>query len=181
VDKYEPFLNDLRQRAVEAEIGELVETHCLDMAEIPQRFKNIDLLWSEGAAYNIGFANALSTWAAAIPAGGLAVVSELSWLRAMAPEQVKQFFQTGYPDMQSVPQNAAIAEKAGYKMLATHTLPTAAWVDGYYDVLGSRAKALVGHADVSVRSLAAEMLGEIDVFSQSDNSYGYVFYVLERT
>ncbi len=56
----------------------------MDMKDIPTRFNSIDLLWSEGAAYNIGFSNALTTWASAIDQNGFAVISELSWLRRKA-------------------------------------------------------------------------------------------------
>jgi trans-aconitate methyltransferase len=180
VDSYEPFLKDLVRRANEARIEHLVQTHCLDMKDIPGVFPRIDLLWSEGAAYNIGFSNALTTWASAITPRGCAVVSELSWLREQVPDAVREFFLSGYPDMQSIPQNMAIAEKAGYKVLATHTLPNEAWVEGYYDVLEPRAKALVEHPDSSVRDFAVETLKEIEIFNYSEGSYGYVFYVLQR-
>ena len=69
---------------------------------------------------------------------------------------------------------------AGYKVLTTHTLPRRAWVDGYYDTLGPRAKALLDHPDAAVRDFAAETMREIEVFDQSEDSYGYVFYVLQR-
>src|SRR5262245_17708351 len=62
IDSHEPFLNDLVRRAGEANVGHLVPPHCMDMKDIPQRFREVDLLWSEGAAYNIGFARALATW-----------------------------------------------------------------------------------------------------------------------
>ena len=80
VDSYEPFLNDLRRRAEAAGIEHLIQTHCMDMKDIPAAFQPIDLLWSEGAAYNIDFAHALAIWASALVPDGLAVVSELSWL-----------------------------------------------------------------------------------------------------
>ena len=44
VDTYEPFLNDLTQRAREAGIEHLVQTHCMDMKGIPDVFQHIDLL-----------------------------------------------------------------------------------------------------------------------------------------
>lgn len=59
VDNYAPFLPHLNRRAAEAGIEHLVKTHCMDMADIPAVFRGIDLLWSEGAAYSIGFADAL--------------------------------------------------------------------------------------------------------------------------
>ena len=65
-------------------------------------------------------------------------------------------------------------------MLATHTLPRSAWVNGFYDLLALRAKTLLDHADPAVQALAAEMVREVEVFEISEDSYGYVFYVLQR-
>jgi SAM-dependent methyltransferase len=178
VDSSEPFLSDLVRRAGEAQVGHLVRAHCMDMRDIPQAFQGIDLLWSEGAAYNIGFRNALATWAPALAPDGLLVVSELSWLKERAPDAVREFFRTGYPDMRSVQDNIAVAEGAGYKVVTTYTLPRGAWVDGYYDILAPRAKALLDHPDPRVRDFAAETVQEIEVFQCSEDSYGYVFYVL---
>jgi SAM-dependent methyltransferase len=180
VDSYEPFLNDLQSRARKAKLEPLVQTHCMDMKDIPRIFSGIDLLWSEGAAYNIGFSNALATWASALVSGGFAVISELSWLKAQAPDTVREFFRSGYPDMQFVQRNIAVAETAGYKLLATYTLPREAWVDGYYDILAPRAKALLAHPDPPVRDFAAETIREIEIFDSCEDSYGYVFYVLQR-
>ncbi len=151
----------------------------MDMKDIPEVFRDIDLLWSEGAAYNIGFRNALASWSAALAMRGFAVVSELSWLKESAPDEVRNFFRSGYPDMHSVQENIAAAEATGYRVLATHTLPRHAWIDGYYDVLAPRAKALLEDADPAVRDLAAETVREIDAFDRSEESYGYVFFVLQ--
>jgi SAM-dependent methyltransferase len=180
VDLYQPFLADLVRRAQDAQVGHLVRAHCMDMKDIPDVFPGIDLLWSEGAAYNIGFGNALSTWAHTLVRGGFAVVSELSWLKEPAPEPAREFFRSGYPDMRSVPHNIAVAESAGYRLLSTYTLPAQAWVEDYYDVLEPRALVLLEHDDASVRAFAAETMREIEVFRRSEGSYGYVFYVLQR-
>jgi len=180
VDSYEPFLNDLMRRAKEARIEHVVQTHCMDMKNIPNAFQHIDLLWSEGAAYNIGFSDALTTWASSINKDGFAVVSELSWLREQVPNTVREFFLSGYPDMQSVQQNLAVAENTGYRVLTTYTLPKEAWLEGYYDVLEPRAKSLVDHPDSSVRDFAVETIKEIEIFRHSEDSYGYVFSVLQR-
>jgi SAM-dependent methyltransferase len=181
VDSYQPFLDRLRQRAEERKVTQLVRTHCMDMKDVPNVFPTVDLLWAEGAAYNIGFANALATWAKAIRPDGFAVVSELCWLRDKIPEAVREFFRSGYPEMQSVEQNIATAEEAGYKLFNTYTLPKEAWVKDYYDVLEPRAKSLVSHSDVAVRDFAVETLKEIEAFKIAEESYGYVFYVLQRS
>jgi SAM-dependent methyltransferase len=181
VDSYQPFLDRLRQHANEEGVAQLVRTHCMDMKDIPSVFPTIDLLWAEGAAYNIGFANALAIWAKAIRPGGFAVVSELCWLRDEIPNAVREFFRSGYPEMQSVQQNIATAEQAGYELFNTYTLPKETWVKDYYDILEPRAKSLVNHTDVAVRDFAIETLKEIETFKISEESYGYVFYVLKRS
>ena len=181
IDSHKPFLDELVIRAREENLERLVQSHCMDMNDIPSAFQDIDLLWSEGAAYNIGFPNALATWKTAMVSGGFAVVSELCWLKEQAPPgDVEAFFRCGYPDMRSVQQTITIAEEAGFKVLATHTLPEEAWMNGYYDILHQRAKALAGHPDSSVRDLAAETIREIEIFGCSNGSYGYVFFALER-
>ena len=181
VDSYQPFLNRLQRHAEEKGLAHLVQMHCMDMKDIPTVFPTIDLLWAEGAAYNIGFANALRSWAKAIQPNGFAVVSELCWLHEKIPDTVKEFFRLGYPDMQSVQEDIAIAEEAGYKIFNTYTLPKEAWVEDYYDILEPSAKSLMNHSDVAVRGLAAETLKEIETFRVSEDSYGYVFYVLQRS
>jgi SAM-dependent methyltransferase len=180
VDSHQPFLEDLVRRSREAKLGHLVQVHCMDMKDIPHVFQGIDLLWSEGAAYTIGFPNALAAWAPALAAPGFVVASELSWLRERVPEEVTEFFRTGYPGIKSVVRNVAVAERVGYRVLATHTLPRSAWTDGYYDILEPRARDLLDHPDPSVRGVAAETVREIEVFHRSDDSYGYVFYLLQR-
>ncbi len=167
------------RRVREAGLERLVQAHCMDMKAIPAAFPRIDLLWSEGAAYNIGFSDALKAWAPAIRPDGFAVVSELTWLRERIPEAVREFFRSGYPAMQSVEQNLRIVERAGYTVLGTYTLPKAAWVEGYYEILAPRAKALVDHPDASVRDFARETVREIEIFEAAEDSYGYVFFTLQ--
>jgi SAM-dependent methyltransferase len=181
VDSYQPFLDRLRHRAKEKNLAELVRTHWMDMKDIPSVFPDIDLLWAEGAAYNIGFANALATWAKAIRQNGFAVVSELCWLRDKIPNDVGKFFRSGYPEMESVEHNIATAEKAGYKIFNIYALPKEAWVKDYYDILEPRAKSLVRHSDIAVRDFAVEALREIGTFKKAQDSYGYVFFILQRS
>ncbi len=181
VDSYQPFLDRLSQRAKEQGLAQMVRPHCTDMKDIPNVFPTIDLLWAEGAAYNIGFANALIGWAKAIRPDGFAVISELCWLRDdKIPDAVREFFRSGYPQMQSVEQNFQTAEEAGYEVFNTYRLPKESWVKGYYDILEPRAKSLVNQSDPAVRNFAVETLREIEIFTISEDSYAYVFYVLQR-
>jgi len=114
--------------------------NCMDMANISNNFQGISLLWSESAAYNIGFPNALKSWRTAVKTGGFVVVSELSWLQDEAHIDVQKFWQNEYPDMRTFDENLMVAEDAGYNILATYTVPRETWIEGFYDILEPRAK-----------------------------------------
>lgn len=145
------------------------------------RFTDIDLLWSEGVAYNMGFATALSAWAGAIREGGFAVVSELCWLKDDPPALARDFFEGGYPDMRTIPASVELAHASGFRCLESFALPDHAWVDGYYEVLEPRATALLDHAGEAVRDFAQDAIREIEVLRRSEGSYGYVFFVLQSS
>src|SRR5215467_676702 len=115
LDSYQPFLDRLSRRAEDKGLAQLVRTHCMDMKDIPGVFPRIDLLWAEGAAYNIGFANALATWAKAIRQNAFAVVSELCWLCDKIPDAVREFFRSRYLELKSAENNNVKTEKARYK------------------------------------------------------------------
>lgn len=178
IDNYNPFLMDLDQRANECEKKLEIETSCMDMKDLVTRFPQIDLLWSEGAAYSIGFSNALETWLPALKPEGILAVSELCWLKDDAPEEVLSFFEEGYPDMKSVGEIKVLVDQLGYKLLSHRYLPSNTWYDDYYELLQPRASSLLDHEDEEVRAFAESTLEEIRIFDLSQDSYGYVFFVL---
>ncbi|MGQ0842972.1 MAG: class I SAM-dependent methyltransferase [Sporichthyaceae bacterium] len=180
VDAHQPFLDDLMYLAGQAGVRQWIRPRCMDMGTIAEVIPRIDLLWSEGAAYSIGFANALTSWAESVVPGGFVAVTELCWLREDPDPAAVQFFAATYPDMGSVPDVLLGAERAGYLVLDHFTLPREAWVDGYYEVLRPRAEMFLEHDDAAVRELAALTVAEIDLFDRAEGSYGYEFLVLRR-
>lgn len=182
VDTSERHLSKLARYASELGMEQLVHMHLMDMADIPARFPVIDLLWSECAAYHIGFLRALEIWFDTIRPGGHAVLSELSWLRNPddVPPTVREYFGSGYPEMHTIEHNLMIAKNIGYEVLATHLLSRDAWIDGYYDRLKPLANSLLHHSEAAVRTFARQTLDGVRAFDLAEGNYGYVFYILKR-
>lgn len=180
VDVHQPFLDDLLYRAGQAGVRQWVRPRCMDMGDIGDVLPRIDLLWSEGAAYNIGFANALNTWAQAVVPGGFVVVTELCWVREDPASAAVAFFGDAYPDMGSVADALLAADRAGYEVLDHFTLPREAWIEDYYEVLGPRASNFLDHDDPAVREFAALTVAEVELFDRAEGGYGYEFLVLRR-
>ena len=58
---------------------------------------SFDLIWSEGAIYNIGFRAGLEAWRPLLVKGGCMAVSEATWLTEDRPAEARAFWQEGYP------------------------------------------------------------------------------------
>ena len=77
VDFSREFLDELINRAKQRGLEHLVETIECDMGSLDWKPETIDLLWSEGAAYNLTFEGALKAWRPLMAANGIAVISEI--------------------------------------------------------------------------------------------------------
>jgi cyclopropane fatty-acyl-phospholipid synthase-like methyltransferase len=80
-DLFAAFLGQLRERAAAMGQAKRIQTVTADMHRLPFRAGSFDRIWSEGAAYVMGFDEALATWRSLAREGGYLVVSELSWFR----------------------------------------------------------------------------------------------------
>ncbi len=52
------------------------------MDKLPFGDEEFDIIWSEGAIYNIGFERGVKDWSRYLKVGGLLVVSEITWITA---------------------------------------------------------------------------------------------------
>lgn len=135
----------------------------------------LDLVWSEGAAYAVGFETALRAWKPLLRTGGFAVVSECEWLSKQRSPDAVAFWRASYPQMGDCQSNTIIAENAGFQVMATHVLSDRGW-QLYYDALGEALQGKDGQraAPEFVRGVEAE----IALWQACRGSYGYRFYVL---
>ena len=179
VDTGREYLDQLQARAEAAGVADRIETLTADMTALPFEPARFDLIWSEGAAYVMGFAAALSAWRRFLKPGGFIAVSELVWLRPDPPAEVAAFFRDEYPAMTDVAANLETVRHAGYELLGHFTLPDAAWWDHYYTPLQAKLPALrekYAGDDAALR-LIATTEREIDMRRRFGDCYGYEFFV----
>jgi serine/threonine-protein kinase HipA len=183
VDVDAGFLGALRRRAASEGLGARVRTLTASMDGLDLAPGTFDLVWSEGAAYQIGFDRALALWRPWLRVGGGLAVTELAWLAAEPPADARRFWEGAYPAMRSRAANRAAIERAGFELAGDFALPASDWWEGYYAELEPRIAPLRARFAASpeaqaVLDAAAE---EIDLFRRSDGAYGYVFYVATRS
>jgi serine/threonine-protein kinase HipA len=178
VDIHQPFLHQLRRTAQAHGLASLIETRCADMAAPGVPPASVDLLWSEGAVYLLGFEQGLRFWRPLLAPGGCLVASECSWLCADPPAEATAFFRAGYPGMAGIAQNLERARAAGFDAIDHFTLPPAAWWDEFYAPLQERMGQLAPDADPALAAVIDETRREIELYRLHGDSYGYVFYLL---
>ncbi|MEO1093325.1 MAG: class I SAM-dependent methyltransferase [Cyanobacteria bacterium J06638_28] len=181
VDLYHPYLDELQRRAVAAGLDKQITVTQADMADLPFAPASFDLIWAEGSAYALGFANALQNWRSLLKHPGYLAVSEVSWTRADLPAPVVDFWRTEYPAIQSIEANLAAIEAAGYQTLAHFILPPEAWWEHYYTPLEQRLEVLERqyHNIPEAQSVFDQHRCEMETHRQYADYYGYVFYILQ--
>ena len=177
VDSSLAFINELKGRAQQLGLEHLLIPIHGDMAKLDWPVGSIDLLWSEGAAYNLGFEQALKTWRPLLATSGIAVISEMSWFADDVPEPAIAYWQDAYPVMGTEAENVARAKRSGFSVLSTHRLPSQAWWVNYYNPLRERMQQL--EITPMTQSVIRETEEEMSLFEQFSDFYGYTFYVLQ--
>jgi SAM-dependent methyltransferase len=178
VDIHGPFLRQL-ERAAEAQgLSHLIKTRQEDMGTLDLPPDSIDLIWSEGAAYFLGFEEALSRWRRLLKPLGLMALTECTWLTDNPPDEASRFWRQAYPGMATIAQNCRRADAHGFEVLDTFAIPECAWWDDYYTPLHNRVRKLRPNATAELSRLLDETEREIDLFRRHANAYGYVFFLL---
>lgn len=176
VDFSSVFIEELRIRAKQAGLEDLITPIHGDMGKLDWADASVDLLWSEGAAYNLGFEQALKLWRQLLANNGIAVVSEMSWFSDQVPESAIAYWQKAYPMIGSEAENIHRATRAGFGVLSTHRLPSSAWWINYYEPLRKNMKQ--SETTPVTQAVIREIEEEMALFEQFSDFYGYTFYVM---
>lgn len=181
VDNHLPFLDKLRHEASETGNAVKIKTLQCDMGNLQFDEELFDVVWSEGAIYNIGFETGLRKWKPLLKTGGYLVVSELTWLQSGAPDNLRKFWREEYPAMKDTARNLMLIQHAGYHLIAHFTIAESAWW-AYYRPIEKRLLLLRKKYQAMPNALAVverEQQG-IDMYRTYADYFGYVFYICQR-
>ena len=182
VDLFPEFLDILTERARAAGCSEQIETLAESMDSLPFAAGSLDLIWSEGAIYNMGFSKGIEAWRPFLRPGGVIAVSEITWLRPDPPEEIRQHWNSEYAEIATASEKIAILECAGYDLLGYLALPSTNWVDNYYEPTEERMPAfLERHAGLPEAAEIVEMeRQEADLYKRYQDWFSYGFYVARK-
>lgn len=180
VDIHRPFLETFERHAAEKGLSDRVSTRLAGMTESGIAPASLDLIWSEGAVFTVGFDTALEAFWHLVKPCALLVVSECVWLQEQVPGVLREFWDRAYPGMRTAGGNIREAETAGYRFIHAEVLPSELWEKEFYQPM----EALIARQDPDMssgmRAIVNETQDEIALFRQFNHLYGYVFHVFQR-
>ena len=179
VDLFPTFINLFNSNADKLNLQERVKGIVGSMYNLPFQNEELDLIWSEGAIYNIGFEHGLNEWRKFLKAGGYIAVSEVSWFTDERPNEIDEFWMDAYPEIDTIPNKVAIMQKAGYVPVATFILPENCWTEHFYDPQVSAQEAFLNKnaGNKAAEEFIANQQHETQLYYKYKEYYGYVFYI----
>ena len=186
VDLFPAFLDALRERAEARGVAATITTLEASMDALPFAPNSLDLIWAEGAIYNMGFEAGVRAWRPLLAPGGVLAVSEITWLTTRRPDALDSHWARAYPEIATASAKIATLEASGYTLLGYFPLPEACWMAHYYTPLRARFPALLAaHADDPERAAMARALidaeeAEIALYEAHKAHVSYGFYIAQK-
>ena len=132
IDLFPTFIDLFNRNVEKLNLQDRVKGIVKSMDNLPFRDEELDLMWSEGAIYNIGFQRGLNEWRKFLKTGGYIAVSEASWFTEERPAEIEAFWMDAYPEIDTIPNKVAQMQKAGYIPAASFILPENCWTEHFY-------------------------------------------------
>lgn len=178
VDAWPGFIRQFNKNARIKNLQDRVKGIVGNMEKLPFKEEELDLIWSEGAIYNIGFERGLNEWRKFLKPGGYIAVTENTWFSEERPSEIQEFWQKIYPGIDTIPNKVAQMQKAGYLPVATYILPETIWMD-YYDWQTLRRESFLKkyEANDAIEAFVATMQYEAELYYKFKAYYGYMFYI----
>ncbi len=179
IDLFPRFIELFNSNAAKLNLQSGIKGVVGSMDNLSFQDEELDLIWSEGAIYNIGFERGLNEWRRFLKKGGYIAVTEASWFTDERPAEIDDFWQNAYPEIDTIPNKVAQMQKAGYIPVATFILPENCWTENFYvQQVKAQELFLKKYAgNKTAEEFIASERHEAQLYYKYKAYYGYVFYI----
>jgi SAM-dependent methyltransferase len=183
VDFLQDFLDVLETRAQSEGVAENITSLCASMDELPFEEEEFDVIWSEGAIYNIGFQKGVVNWRRYLKPGGLLIASEISWITRTRPSELQDHWDSEYPEIDMASLKTKVLEDNGYSPIGYFVLPEHCWLDNYYEPMRSSFQGFLSRNENSeeARAIVEAEHHEIELYEKYKAHYSYGVYIARKT
>jgi SAM-dependent methyltransferase len=179
IDIFPDFINQFNENARKLNLHPRVKGEVGSMFELPFQEDELDLIWSEGAIYFMGFEEGLKEWRKFLKPGGFVAVTEASWFTNQRPKEINDFWNEAYPGIDTIPNKVAQMQNVGFIPVATFILPEYCWMKNFYELQPAAEKLFLEKysGNKAAKTFVEYQHYEKDLYYKYKDYYGYVFYV----
>ena len=182
LDLFPKFIHILNRNVEKSGLQERVKGIVGSMEDLPFSENSLDMIWSEGAIYNIGFERGLNEWRRYLKPDGYLAVSESSWFTDKRPAEINDFWMNAYPEIDTIPHQVAKIHQAGYLPVAHFILPENCWTEHYF-ALKTLAEQLFldkYKGNRMAQEFIVSQRYEQELYSKYKAFYGYTFFIAKK-
>ncbi|WP_292010047.1 class I SAM-dependent methyltransferase [Chryseobacterium sp.] len=181
-DLFPPFIDRFNENARKLNLQDRMKGIVRSMDNFPFQNEELDLIWSEGAIYNIGFERGLTEWRKFLKPGGYIAVTESSWFTEKRPIEIENYCMPHFPEMNTISNKVAQIQRAGYMPVATFILPTNCWTDHYFTPLIKAQEIFLEKyaGNKAAEDFIALQRLDAEIYHKYKEFYGYVFYIAKK-
>lgn len=179
IDLFPTFIDLFNRNAAKRNLQDRVKGIVGSMDNLSCGKEELDLLWCEGAIYNIGFERGLNEWRKFLKTGAYIAVSEASWFTEERPAEIHDFWMDAYPGIDTIPNKVMQMQKAGYVPTATFIVPENCWLEHFYAPQEIAQKTFLekNAGNKFAAGFIANQRHELELYRKYKAYYGYVFYI----
>ncbi|MGD1890579.1 MAG: class I SAM-dependent methyltransferase [Cyclobacteriaceae bacterium] len=182
VDLVSDFLEELNEKSKLFKVDEKIKTLEESMNHLPFKKESFDIIWSEGAIYNIGFETGIKKWREYLKPGGYLSVSEITWITNTRPKEIEDYWRVECPEISTASNNIKILEDNGYALRGYFCLKEDSWITNYYEHIEARFSSFLQrhkHSESS-REIVKAYKAEIELYRRFKEYFSYGFYIAKR-
>lgn len=182
IDSHAPSIERLRIASLERGLAHRIQPLVGDIGSPSHAPENFDLIWSEGALYNIGIKNALRIYDRLLRPRGYFAFTEAVWRKKNTPAEVKASFED-YPGMGWVQDVLATIDERYFALVDHFTLPDEDWWEDFYKPMERHIEELRSKYSDDAESLAVvdQIAQEPEKHRHHSDYYAYEFFVVRRS
>lgn len=182
VDLFAEFLMELNTKSLKLGLTDKIVTLQKTMDDLPFEKEEFDIIWSEGAIYNIGFERGLKKWREFLKIGGYLVVSEITWITPSRPKEIEQFWKMEYPEIDMASNKIKQLENNGYSLVGYFYLTQDSWIETYYQPIEAQFDAFLKRHKNSqlAKKVVNDNTAEMEVYQKYKDYYSYGFYIARK-
>ena len=182
VDFLPDFIEVLKHDAEAKGLSERIEPLVCSMEQLPFTDGEFDVIWSEGAIYNMGFENGVKAWKRYLKPGGMLVASEITWITATRPAEVQEFWESNYKEIATASEKIKILEDSGYSPVGYFVLPENCWLANYYHPLHKQLPGFLARHEGNEMAvdIAETEKKEMAFYEKYKSYYSYGVYVAQK-